>query len=228
MSSDAGLFQVNGLVAVITGAGSGLGKMMAHALASNGASKVYIVGRRLEKLQDTASGFENIVPVRGDVNDKESLKALADRVKSEVGFINLLVVNSGYAGNLEGAPLNPTLSQLQEHLWSYPQEEMNKVFAVNNTGAFFTMVAFLELLEAGNKQTSLSGVQSQVIFTASLAGFARALSTNAAYSTSKAGTVHQVKMFSTLLAKHEIRVNGIAPGIYPSKFRFVPSNTAEC
>lgn len=228
MSNDAGLFQVNGLVAVITGAGSGLGKMMAHALASNGASKVYIVGRRLEKLQDTASGFENIVPVQGDINDKDSLKALADRVKSEVGFINLLIVNSGYAGDLSSMPQNPTISQLQEHLWSYPQEEMNKVFAVNNTGAFFTMVAFLELLEAGNKQTSLSGVQSQVIFTASLAGFARALSTNAAYSTSKAGTVHQVKMFSTVLAKHEIRVNGIAPGIYPSKFRWVLSNAAEC
>jgi len=51
----AKLFSVEGLVAVITGAGSGLGEIMAHALDVNGASKVFILGRRESKLKEVAS-----------------------------------------------------------------------------------------------------------------------------------------------------------------------------
>jgi NADP-dependent 3-hydroxy acid dehydrogenase YdfG len=55
---DAGsLFRVDGLVAVITGGGTGIGLMMAHALAENGAAKVYIVGRRKAKLEEAAKGY---------------------------------------------------------------------------------------------------------------------------------------------------------------------------
>jgi NADP-dependent 3-hydroxy acid dehydrogenase YdfG len=51
----AQLFSVKGLVAVITGAGSGLGEVMAHALDVNGAAKVFILGRRESKLKEVAS-----------------------------------------------------------------------------------------------------------------------------------------------------------------------------
>jgi NADP-dependent 3-hydroxy acid dehydrogenase YdfG len=51
----AQLFSVNGLVAVITGASSGLGEIMAHALDINGAAKVFILGRRESKLREVAS-----------------------------------------------------------------------------------------------------------------------------------------------------------------------------
>lgn len=83
------------------------------------------------------------------------------------------------------------------------------------------MVAFLEMLDAGNKAQNVPGIQSQVIFTASIAGYSRSLSTGVAYVPSKAGTIQQVKLFSTYLAKYNIRVNGIAPGIYPSKFGYL-------
>lgn len=49
------LFSVKGLVAVVTGAGSGLGEVMAHVLDVNGAAKVFILGRRESKLKDVAS-----------------------------------------------------------------------------------------------------------------------------------------------------------------------------
>lgn len=51
----AQLFSVNGLVAVVTGASSGLGEVMAHALDVNGAAKVFILGRRESKLQEVAA-----------------------------------------------------------------------------------------------------------------------------------------------------------------------------
>jgi NADP-dependent 3-hydroxy acid dehydrogenase YdfG len=51
----AQLFSVHGLVAIITGASSGLGEVMAHALDQNGASKVFILGRRESKLKEVAS-----------------------------------------------------------------------------------------------------------------------------------------------------------------------------
>lgn len=211
------LFQVSGLVAVITGGGSGLGRMMARALASNGAAKVYITGRRLNKLQETAEGYPNIVPIQGDATDKDSLKAAADQIKAESGYVNLVIANSGVSGPGVKLQQDPSLAQVQEHFWSYSAEDLNNVWAVNNTGAFFTMDAFLELLDAGNKSQKTVGIQSQVIFVASIAGYSRTLATTVAYVPSKAASVQQVKLFSSYFAKYGIRVNGIAPGIYPSK-----------
>lgn len=51
------LFGVDGLVAVITGGGTGIGAMMTTALAENGAARIYIIGRRIEKLQEMAAKY---------------------------------------------------------------------------------------------------------------------------------------------------------------------------
>lgn len=68
---------------------------MTKALALNGAHKVYIVGRRKEVLEKAAQISSNIVPIVGDVTSKDSLKAIAAQVQSEVGYVNLLIANSG-------------------------------------------------------------------------------------------------------------------------------------
>lgn len=216
--ADAHLFQVPGQVAVITGGGTGIGHMMATALASNGAHKVYILGRRLEKLQEAASSHDNIVPLQCDVTDKDSLASAAERVKSEVGYVNLLAVNSGSVGPmLESLPEDPSIQQLQKGMWSWASEDLNKVYALNNTAAFFSAVAFLELLDAGNAPGKGPDYHSQILFTASLAGLARKLTTGVAYATSKAAAVHLAKSMSTFLAGHKIRSNALCPGIFPSK-----------
>lgn len=215
--ASAKLFRVDGLVALITGGGSGLGRMMAHALASNGAHKVYIFGRREDKLKQAAEGHDNIIPIQGDALDKDALQAAAERVKAEVGYLNVLIVNSGATGPIAKLPPSGSIGDLQEHFWSYSTDEINHVFALNNTAAFFTLVAFLELLHAGNEKKNRPDIQSSVIFTASIAGYARALATGVAYIPSKAATIQSTKMYSTLLAKWNIRVNAIAPGMYPSK-----------
>ena len=223
-SNDSDLFKVNNLVAVITGGGTGIGLMMAKALAANGAQKVYIIGRRLEKLQEAASQHDNIVPLQGDVTDKSSLQKAVDTIQSEAGYVNLLAVNSGISGPTMGKlPENASIQDLQKHMWAWSPEDMNKVYALNNTAAFFTATAFLGLLDAGNKPgKGVEGAQSQILFTTSLAGFSRKLTTGVAYSTSKAATTHLAKSMSTFLAGYGIRVNALAPGIFPSKSsRFV-------
>jgi short-subunit dehydrogenase involved in D-alanine esterification of teichoic acids len=58
------LFKVTGLVTVITGGGSGLGYMMAKALVSNGAKRVYIIGRQLQKLEEAAKLHDRITALK--------------------------------------------------------------------------------------------------------------------------------------------------------------------
>lgn len=79
------LFNVQGLVAVITGGGSGLGSYAARALDANGAKAVYIVGRREEVLQEAAKTGVNgsIKPIVGDVSDKASLTKIVEQIRQD-------------------------------------------------------------------------------------------------------------------------------------------------
>ncbi|CEL01840.1 hypothetical protein ASPCAL01416 [Aspergillus calidoustus] len=90
------LFGVKDLVAVVTGGGSGLGRVISRALATNGAKRVYILGRRLNALHETASTHpEIIIPIVADVTDPTSLTAAADRIREETGYVDFLVAGAG-------------------------------------------------------------------------------------------------------------------------------------
>ncbi|KAM0693257.1 hypothetical protein Q7P36_006510 [Cladosporium allicinum] len=223
------LFNVNGLVAVITGGGSGLGLYAARALDANGAKAVYIVGRREETLQAAAKTAVNgtIKPIVGDVTDKASLTKIADQVRQEQGYINLLFANAGIVGPKHGAMLReslkdgsskPTVAEFQKIMFEPPIDDFTFASHVNCSAVFYTAIAFLDLLDAGNKQRNVAQ-DSQIIVTSSIAGFMRHLSAGFAYNSSKAATTHLVKMLSTYFAQagFRIRANVIAPGIYPSE-----------
>ncbi|KAK0714181.1 hypothetical protein B0T26DRAFT_719775 [Lasiosphaeria miniovina] len=235
------LFSVKGMVAVITGGGSGIGLVMSQALAANGAAKVYILGRRLDVLEEAAAATSPanvLVPVRCDVTSKESLQAAVDTITRETGFVNLLLVNSGVIGPLNGyqAVRTTTISDLRRAVFTdMDAAAMTETMHVNVTGAFFTMAAFLELLDAGNKhavagagfdapvndaqaRAGVPSVQSQVVYTSSISGYSRdGLTSPPAYASSKAAVLHLTKLSSSSLAKFGIRVNAIAPGLFPSE-----------
>jgi NAD(P)-dependent dehydrogenase (short-subunit alcohol dehydrogenase family) len=202
---------------------------MALALDANHASKVFIIGRREANLKETASQAVNgtIIPVMGDIGSKESLQAAYEYILSQTEYIDLLVANSGIMGPTNVVPFStgapPSLTEHRDALWKIPMEEMTHTFHINVTGAYYTAVAFLPLLDAANKRRpspvkgELSPPRPQIIITSSIGGYMRKVSTGYAYQTSKAAVTSLTKLLCTSLLGYDIRVNGIAPGIYPSE-----------
>ncbi|PMD29868.1 NAD(P)-binding protein [Hyaloscypha variabilis F] len=212
------LFSVNGLVAVITGGGTGIGLMMAKAFEANGA-KVYIVGRRLEVLEKAAKEAKHgkIIPLQGDVSVKGDLARIVETIEKADGFINVLVANSGIGGpSISGLKPNSSLSEFRDALWATDAEAFTHTYHVNTSAVYFTILAFLNLLGAGNAKGNVDQ-KSQVIATSSIGAYNRSPLAGYAYGTSKAAVLHMLKQFSTSLVPYDIRSNVIAPGFYPSE-----------
>ena len=209
----------------------GLGRIMARALAVNGASKIFVLGRREDALQQTAAQAQDrvIVPVKCDITSKESLESAYQTVAAQTTHVDVLFANGGILGPLMRSPppkadgTPPSLAELREELFNIPMEEFTNVLNVNVTGSYYTVLAFLPLLEAANKKRPapqvgvLTAPTAQVVITSSIAGFNRKVPFSYAYNTSKAGATHLVKMLATNLSSYDIRVNGIAPGLYDSE-----------
>ena len=203
----------------------GIGSMMARSLDANGAAKVYIIGRRHEKLDEVAASAVNksIIPLQGDVSSKDSLGACAAKIAAETPFVNVVIANSGSTGpTLNGLPKDrtPSITEVYEYLWKPSMEEFNDAFTVNSSAMFYTLVAFLPLLDAGNKHPASpaisAGIKSQFIATASINGLSRKPGMGFAYTGSKAAAIHMIKTLATWMVPYDIRCNVINPGIYPS------------
>jgi NAD(P)-dependent dehydrogenase (short-subunit alcohol dehydrogenase family) len=187
--------------------------MMARALAANGAHRVYIIGRREAALESVAKSVttDNIIPVVGDVTSKDSLKSIAGRIEKEIGYINVLIANSGIGGPQAKITAETTLEDFQKQMWETDFEEYVKTFSVNSAAVWYTVMAFLILLDKGNKKGNVQQ-RSQVIATSSIAGFNRTAPGGYAYGQSKAATTHMVKQLATALSPYRIRSNAICPG----------------
>lgn len=208
---------------------SGLGRIITRALAVNGVSKVFILGRREDALRETAAQAPEgvVIPVQCDVTSKDSLEAAYQAVAAQTTHVDMLFANSGIMGPMmRSSPKAdgslPSLTEIRDELYNIPMGEFTNVMNVNVTGAYYTVLAFLPLLEAANKRRAApqQGVMSpptaQVVITGSLAGFSRKAPYSYAYNASKAAVHHLVKMFSTSFTSYDIRFNGISPGLYYS------------
>jgi NAD(P)-dependent dehydrogenase (short-subunit alcohol dehydrogenase family) len=188
--------------------------MIAKTLAVNGAAKVYILGRRKEVLDAGAaeSGTANIVvPIVTDVTSKESLMAAVSQITTEIGYVNVVIANSGIGGPRHQFTPETSIAEFQSALWNVEFDEYLQTFATNTTGVWYTVVGFLGLLDKGNKKANVKQ-SSQVISLGSVAGFNRATPGNYAYAQSKAATTHLMKQLATGLVRYSIRSNMIAPG----------------
>src|SRR5580704_8766447 len=95
--------RLQGKTAIVTGAGTGIGRACALAMAREGA-RLALVGRRKEKLQDLAKEIgSSAIPIAADVSKKADIESLITRTVAEFGGINILLNNAGvlHIGNVE-------------------------------------------------------------------------------------------------------------------------------
>ncbi|KAK3349904.1 hypothetical protein B0T25DRAFT_458899 [Lasiosphaeria hispida] len=219
---DAGeLFSVKGLVALVTGGGTGIGLMMAKALADAGAARVYIAGRRVDVLQQAANAINRpnvVVPLYCDVTSKISLESIVSVVETDVGYLNLLVCNAGVGGPQVPAvvPGTTTLDEWRDSQMGLDFDEFTATFKVNATSVWFTAMAFLKLLDNGNRKGNVVQT-SQVVVTSSIGGFNKKAPGGWAYGPSKAAATHIAKQLSSVLPTWNIRANCLCPGLFPSE-----------
>lgn len=232
MSAPDKLFKVPGLVAVVTGAGSGIGRSIARALALNGAARVYLLGRRLDKLHETAvcpeltqAATKAMIPLQVDITSKDQLEAAAAYIAAETGFVHLVVANAGVLGPdpLCTGVANRSPQQLKEYIFkNWHMDEMLKPFETNVMGVFYSCIAFIDLLDKGNSDANrLPGITSQVIVNSSVTAYMKGLigAGGVAYSSSKAAVNHMSKCLSAHFIPYQIRVNLLNLGIFPSKLK---------
>lgn len=162
-----------------------------------------------------------IVPIVCDVSSKEQLGSAAKFVEQETGFINAIIANSGVMGPVTSLPPrdpDATINEIQQQLWNTSHVESLSPLDVNVLGSYYTFVAFLNLLDAGNKHPDSRGtkevIHSQFISITSMAAFVHRENVGYPYMASKAATEHMTRSFATEFAKKGIRANSIAPGTY--------------
>ncbi|KXT06622.1 hypothetical protein AC578_8478 [Pseudocercospora eumusae] len=222
----AGLFDVSHITALVTGGATGIGLMITQALVSNGA-KVYIVGRRQEVLEKAVelynTGPGSLHAIVGDVSSKEGALKLAEELgKKESGGIQLLVNNAGIARDdntkfsSNGTPEMSDPEAISKHFLQSNEQQWQETFNTNVTAQYFMSMAFLPLLAKGSSTTP--GYSSSVINVSSISGAMKGSSMGQfAYASSKAASTHLSRMLALAFKDVKVRVNVIAPGVFPSE-----------
>lgn len=187
--------QLTGKVALVTGAGSGIGQAAAELMAKEGA-KVGLLGRTEDELQETQTQIKDsggtAMPVVADISQPEQMQQATQKVVDQWGRLDIVFANAG---------INGVWASLEE----LTPEEWNKTININLTGTFLTVKYAVPFLK---RQPG-----SSVVITSSVNGTRIFSNTGAtAYSCTKAAQVAFTKMVALELAEHGIRVNVICPG----------------
>ena len=183
---------VQGKRVVITGAGRGLGRLLAHAFSHAGAP-VVLVSRTEKDLKEVADELPGpSLVLAGDVTDDAFNEEVADAAVADLGGVDAWICNAGISPIVAGP------RDTDPSVW-------RRVLEVNLTGAFLGARAAARVMHEG----------SRVIFTGSVLG-ERPREGLTAYSASKAGLVGLAKGLALDLAPAGITVNVVAPGWFDS------------
>jgi NAD(P)-dependent dehydrogenase (short-subunit alcohol dehydrogenase family) len=191
------MFRLDGRVAIVTGASSGLGAVFARALAQAGAD-VALGARRADRLTETQQAVEaagrRALAVRTDVSVPEDCQALVDAAMAEFGRVDILVNNAGVGTAVPATRETP--------------EQFRQVVDVNLNGCYWMAQACGRVMQPGSSIVNISSVL----------GLTTAGLPQAAYAATKAGLIGLTRdLAQQWTGRKGIRVNALAPGFFPSE-----------
>ena len=181
-------------VALVTGAGRGMGRAIALALAGEGAH-VAVADINSAAVEDTSIAVRELgqrsVPIHADVGSLDDINRMVTQTVDGFGRVDILVNNAGVTRYL--------------HIMDVTEDDWDRIHRVNAKGAFFCMQRVAqELIKQGQG--------GRIINIASIAGKGYSGTSNAAYAASKGAVIAMTYIAAHQLGRHDINVNAICPG----------------
>jgi 2-hydroxycyclohexanecarboxyl-CoA dehydrogenase len=175
-------------IAIVTGAGQGIGQAIARKLSAEGATVVVTDLDEASAIQ-TADALTGAVAIHADVSDRQAVQAMADRVVQQFGRVDVLVNNAGWDKASPFVDSDPA--------------DWDRAIAINLYGVLHTCKAVLPLMAArgGGAVVNLGSDAGRV-----------GSSGEAVYSAAKGGVIAFTKSLAREMARHQIRVNCVCPG----------------
>jgi 2-hydroxycyclohexanecarboxyl-CoA dehydrogenase len=180
--------RLDGKIAIVTGAGQGIGKAVAEKLAAEGAT-VVVSDLDEATAKATASALPGAVAVRADVTDRQGVQAMVDGIVQQFGRVDVLVNNAGWDKASAFVDSDPA--------------DWERAIAVNLFGVLHTCKAVLPLM-AGQGSGAVVNLGSDAGRVGS--------SGEAVYSAAKGGVIAFTKSLAREMARHQVRVNCVCPG----------------